>query len=153
MFQLDGSAELQSILDGVFKPKQREERRAKQRYSRRGLMHQPLSLNYQGDDVPPGALYHDAQHGTLSHGTVPRGALGSGEDRPAEDHARRMANPFAMATTEDLSSSGYAEDRVINPPPPTPTNGHPGNTVQNGTPDTYGLAHVPPVGGIWSEGE
>ncbi|RVU36462.1 hypothetical protein EOI86_14785 [Hwanghaeella grinnelliae] len=125
MIQLDGSTELEAILDGVFKPARREERRQRQRRILRGTVHQPLlTLNY------PGA------------GDAARQARD-----PQNDTAKPAPKPVQVATTEDLIRTGYAEGRVINPPPPD----RPGN-ADDATVDLQGLGYVSARGRIWSEG-
>lgn len=131
MIQLDGSTELQAILDGVFKPPQREERRRRRRYSRRGLMHHPvLTLDYPGADG-------------RGHAADPAAPA----DR-VEAEAGNMLRRIPVATSEDLLQAGYAEGRVINPPPPTPD-----KNAQD-EPDTARIAegYLSGTDRFWSEG-
>ena|GEM_PF-6142072 len=127
MIQLDGAAELQAILDGVFKPPRREERRQRQRFERRGTVHHHplLTMNY------PGAGENPHRNGNTPDAQA---------DQPSH-HAR-------AATTEDLINSGYAEGRVINPPPPCSADTAAGGSVVK----SYLQDRFPPIGRIWSEG-
>lgn len=131
MFQLDESAELQEILDGVFKAPKREERRTRQRYSRRGLMHHPLSLNYLGDGVKAGPA-----------ATAQMPAPGHASANAAVSNA---PGSITLASTEELIRNSYAEGRVINPPPPAVA------SEAGVAADLYGLGYIPQVARIWSE--
>ncbi len=125
MIQLDGSTELDAILDGVFKPARREERRQQQRHVRGFTKHHPLlTLNY------PGAS-HDAAAETSAKTNLP----GPGA-------------PTKVATTEDLIRTGHADGRVINPPPPERP-----NPEEDPAADLYGLGYVPTSHRIWSDGK
>lgn len=93
VIQLDGSTELEAILDGVFKPPRREERRQHRRRVLRGTMHLPLlTLNYPGAD-------------------------GVGDSQG--DREKPIPGPVQVAAIEDPIRDGHVEGRMINPPPPT----------------------------------
>ena len=121
MIQWDGSAELKAILDGVFKPPQREERRSRQRFAKTGAMRQPIM--------------------TASTPALD-GGLPVSQD-PLAPPVNQITHPTRLASTEDLVREGYAADRVINPPPPTPS------AAEDATADLLGLGYVPPASRIW----
>lgn len=130
VIQLDGSTELEAILDGVFKPVKREERRQRQRYARKHVAHHPvLVLNY------PGAGGTD---------------MATGGQIPEMHHAPAQVR---VATTEDLIQSGHLEaapstrmeERVINPPPPEVP-----STPADAAADLYGQGYIRPSSRIWS---
>lgn len=135
MIQLDGSTELESILDGVFKPTKREERRQRQRYERRGSMHHPLlTMNY------PGAEDHESAANAANPMKDPGRA-------PDAGGAEQIPAPARVATAEDLIRHGYVDGRVINPPPPDPAT----RLEQDPAVDLYAQGYIPPMGRVWSD--
>ena len=130
VIQLYGSTELEAILDGVFKPVRREERRQHRRRVLRGTMHLPLlTLNYPGAD------------GFAAQADQPQA------DQPQADWENSIPVPVQVATSEDLVRNGYGEGRVINPTPP-----HRPGIADDSAGDLHGLAQAMPTGRVWSEG-
>ena len=119
MIQWDGSEELKAILDGVFKPPHREERRARQRFTKTSVMRQPVLIGYNS--------------GSEGHPAV----LGE----KLETSVKQTPIQTQVASTEDLIREGYHGDRVINSPPPTPT--------EDAASDVFGLGYVSPASRIW----